>query len=515
VDGVSGCLAAYVETVSGRYAIAWRGALTLPAMPAITLSVLIPLYNEEDFIAEVLDRVHSALAACLANHEITSEVIVVDDASSDESPFVVEQYRRNHPEFPIRLLHHPNNWGKGAAIRTALAHAEGQFSLIQDADLEYDPADYARLLRPLLAGDADLVIGSRFLNSGERRVLYFWHALGNRALTTLTNVAADLNLTDMAGCYKAFRTALARSIPLRSERFGLDAELPIKFARRGARIYETPVSYLGRTYEEGKKIRPRDAIAITWAILHAGLTSGIHVDAAASMLCAMEHASRFNRWMADRILPFIGDEVLEIGAGIGNLTRLLCSRRRRYVVTDLDREYLERVQCLVRHRPNVTTAVCDVSNSRDFEQFRDQMDTAVCLNVLEHVKDDMAGLRNIYSSLKPEGCAILLVPQGPGAFGSFDRILGHFRRYTRPEFEMKIAAAGFALERVFTFNRATYPGWILNSKLLRRKGLSRVQLVLFDRMIPLLRRLDRYLPWPATSLVAVCRRPAEARRNND
>jgi glycosyltransferase involved in cell wall biosynthesis len=476
-------------------------------MPSIALSILIPLYNEEDFIAEILDRVQIALTASLANHGITSEVIIVDDASSDESSLVVEQYRHDHPDLAIRLLRHPKNRGKGAAIRTALAHAEGEFSIVQDADLEYDPADYPRLMRPLLAGDADLVIGSRFLISGERRVMYFWHAVANRVLTTLTNVAADLNLSDMAGCYKAFRTALARSIPLRSERFGLDAELPIKFARRNARIYETPVSYRGRTYQEGKKIRPRDAIAITGAILHAAFTSGTHVDAAAAMLCAMEHANHFNRWMADQILPYVGDEVLEIGAGIGNLTRLLCSRRRRYVVTDLDREYLERVERLVKYRPNVTTAVCDISNPRDFEPFREQMDTVVCLNVLEHVHDDIAGLRNINSSLKPGGRAILLVPQGPGAFGSFDKILGHFRRYTKPEFEMKIAAAGFIIERIFAFNRATYPGWILNSVLLQRRGLSRVQLALFDRSVPLVRRVDRYFPWAATSLIAVCRRP--------
>ncbi|MGH9581910.1 MAG: class I SAM-dependent methyltransferase [Bryobacteraceae bacterium] len=232
----------------------------------------------------------------------------------------------------------------------------------------------------------------------------------------------------------------------------------------------------------------------------------VHIDSAADMLGAMETASRFNHWMADTILPFVGDEVLEIGAGIGNLTRLLCTGRRRYMVTDLDGEYVNRVAALMRSRPNVTTAVCDVSNTRDFEPFREQMDTVVCLNVLEHIEDDMAALRNIYSALKPGGRAILLVPRGPHAFGSFDRILGHFRRYTKAEFETKITAAGFAIERIFPFNRATYPGWLFNAKLLRRRRLSRVQLALFDRMVPVLRQLDPYLPWPATSLIAICTR---------
>lgn len=230
------------------------------------------------------------------------------------------------------------------------------------------------------------------------------------------------------------------------------------------------------------------------------------MDSAADMLRAMESARRFNCWMADTILPFIGDEVLEVGAGIGNLTRLLCAGRSRYVITDIDGEYVNRVAALMRGCPNIAAAVCDVSQAPDWEPFRQQMDTVVCLNVLEHIEDDLAGLRNIYSCLKPGGRAALLVPQGPFAFGSFDRILGHFRRYTREEFETKMIAAGFSVERIFPFNRATYPGWLLNAKLLQRHTLSRVQLACFDRAVPFLRRLDPYLPWPATSLIAICRR---------
>lgn len=230
------------------------------------------------------------------------------------------------------------------------------------------------------------------------------------------------------------------------------------------------------------------------------------MDSGADMLSAMESARRFNRWMADTILPFVGDDVLEAGAGIGNLTRLLCTGRRRYVVTDIDSEYVNRVADRMHGCPNVAAAVCDISHPPDWEIFREQMDTVVCLNVLEHVEDDLAGLRNIYSCLIPGGRAVLLVPQGPFAFGSFDRMLGHFRRYTKEEFETKIAAAGFSLEHIFPFNRATYPGWLLNAKLLKRRRLSRVQLACFDRAIPVLRRLDRYLPWPATSLIAICRR---------
>lgn len=473
-------------------------------MQSQSVSVLIPLYNEEKFINEVLDRV------CAGG--IASETIVVDDGSSDRSAWVVEQYVREHPGCPIRLLRHSENLGKAAAIRTALAESKGAFSIVQDADLEYDPADYAHILDPLFTGEADLVIGSRFLISGENRVRYARQAAANRLLTSLTNAAAGLKLTDMASGLKAFRTALARTIPLQSERFGFDAELPVKFARRHARIIEVPASYRGRSYAEGKKIRPRDAFALVQTILRAAFSSDLHINPASAMLCAMENASRFNQWMADAILPYVGDEVLEIGAGIGNLTRLLCAGRRRYVVTDLDREYVNQVAALMRREASVSTAICDVSNARDFESFRGRMDTVICLNVLEHVKDDLASLRNIHSCLKPGGRAILLVPQGPFAFGSFDRILGHFRRYTKPEFESKILAAGFSLERMFPFNRATYPGWLLNAKLLGRHKLSRAQLAMFDLAVPLVRRLDPYLPWPATSLIAICATPGNQTR---
>lgn len=467
-------------------------------MPPPSISVLIPLYNEEQFIAGVLERVRAA--------GIASETIVVDDGSSDASASVVENYSREHTDFPIRLLRHAQNRGKGGAIRTALLHAGSEFSIIQDADLEYDPADHSRIIRPLIAGEADLVIGSRFLTSDNNRVRYRRQTAANQILTGLANAVAGLRLTDILSGCKAFRTALARSIPLRSERFGFDAELPIQFAQRHARIVELPASYTGRSYLEGKKIRAHDALSIVAIIFRSGIFSDLHTDPAAAMLYAMENAIRFNRWMADSILPFIGDNVLEIGAGIGNLTRLLCSGRIRYVITDLDREYLNHVSSLLRSYPNVSTAIGDVSIARDFESFHGQMDTVICLNVLEHVKDDISGLRNIHSCLRPGGRAILLVPQGPFAFGSLDRILGHFRRYTKAEFETKLSAAGFSIDCIFPFNRSTYPGWLLNAKLLKRRRLSRFQLALFDRAVPLLRHLDRYLPWPETSLIAVCSR---------
>jgi glycosyltransferase involved in cell wall biosynthesis len=470
---------------------------------AVILSILTSVYNEEEFIATLLDRVRTVPADFFASAGITYEVIVVDNGSLDESYSLVQAYANAYPDFPLRLFHLEENQGKSGGIKSALAHAQGRFCLIQDADLEYSPADYPALLRPLLAGEADLVIGSRYLESRERRVHRFWHSRINRLFTLFTNIAADRDFTDMASAYKAFRTQLARSIPFGTHRFGLDAELPILFAKRRAQVVEVPVAYLGRSYDEGKKIRLADAIALTWTILHAWLTNDLYVDKAAGAMRAMESATRFNRWIADIVSPFLGSTVLEIGAGIGNLTVLLCSGRREYIVTDSDGEYMELLKRLMGRRPKVRAAVCDPGNPLDFEPFRDRMESVVCLNVLEHIHDDAGALRNIYSALKPGGRVVVLVPQGVGAFGTLDQLLGHLRRYARPELEQKMTAAGFSVVQMIEFNRTAYPGWILNGQIFRRRSLGRLQLWALNLLVPLARRVDRFLPWPPTALIAV------------
>lgn len=473
----------------------------------MTLSILISLYNEEEFIATLLDRVRTVPAAFFVNAGITAEVIVVDNGSTDGSYALVEAYLKAHPEFPIHLLRHQKNRGKSGGIKTALAHAHGQFCLIQDADLEYSPADYPAVLRPLLAGDADLVIGSRYLETRERHVQRFWHSRINRVFTLFTNIAADLDFTDMASTYKAFRTQLAQSIPLGSRRFGLDAELPILFAKRRARVVEVPIAYHSRSYDEGKKIGFADALAMAWTIFRTWMSNDIYADKAAGSLRAMEDAGHFCRWIADVITPFLGSSVLEIGAGIGNLTRLLCSGRQEYIVTGRDDEYMHHLRRLMGHRPKLRAVVCDPANRADFEPFRGRMESVVCLNVLEHMPDDSAVLQNIYSSLKPGGRAVILVPQGARAFGTLDRVLGHFRRYSKLELEQRMSAAGLSVVRMLEFNRASYPGWIFNGKILKRHSLGRMQLAALNLMIPLLRRIDRFLPWPPTSLIAIGVRP--------
>jgi glycosyltransferase involved in cell wall biosynthesis len=230
------------------------------------LSIVIPAYNEVATARELLRRVAEAPLP----EGVEREVLVVDDGSKDGTRELLRELSAASEPMPFRLVEHQVNQGKGAAIRSGFAAATGDLLLIQDADLEYDPREYPRLLGPILEGEADVVYGSRFAG-GPHRVLFFWHYLGNRFLTTLSNMLTDLNLSDMETCYKVFRAEVLKGVELRSNRFGIEPELTAKVARRGARIWEVPISYRGRTYAEGKKIGWRDGFAAIWAILRYNL----------------------------------------------------------------------------------------------------------------------------------------------------------------------------------------------------------------------------------------------------
>jgi len=224
------------------------------------LSVIMPAYNERQTIREIVRRV---LAADLPH--LDRELLIVDDGSTDGTRDILAEMDGRDG---IRVLPQPRNLGKGAAVARGMREASGDIVIIQDADLEYDPAEYSVMLRPILAGEAEVVFGSRFLGTPSgHRVLYFWHAVGNSMLTLLSNAISGLNLTDMETCYKAMTREVAARLDLRSQRFGVEPEITIKVARLGARVFEVPVSYYGRTYEEGKKIGLKDAIQAVWTLL--------------------------------------------------------------------------------------------------------------------------------------------------------------------------------------------------------------------------------------------------------
>ena len=220
------------------------------------VSVIIPLYNEVETIAEIVSLVQSAVP--------DKEIIIVDDGSTDGTRDRLKEIGQGQNN--VNIVYHDRNKGKGAALRKGFELASGDIIIIQDADLEYDPREYPKLLEPMLDGRADVVYGSRFLG-GPDRVLYFWHYLGNKALTLLTNAVCNINLTDMETCYKAFKRQILKEVSFRSNRFGFEPEFTVKVAKKGFRIYETPISYSGRTYSEGKKITWRDGIVAIFAIL--------------------------------------------------------------------------------------------------------------------------------------------------------------------------------------------------------------------------------------------------------
>jgi glycosyltransferase involved in cell wall biosynthesis len=468
----------------------------------LKLSVVIPVYNERYLVRELVERV---LAVSIREiHEI--ELLVVDDGSKDGSREILRQLAAAHPD-RLRLLEQPANQGKGAALRRGIAAATGDLIVFQDADLEYDPRDYARLVRPFLEDGADVVYGSRFLPSDRRRVLYYRHTLGNRFLTTLSNWATDLNLTDMETCYKAFRAPLLKSIPIRSNDFAIEPEITAKIAKRECRVFEVPISYLGRTYREGKKIGLKDAWKAVRAIVRYKLVDDLYAEDeyGSHILHSLERAQRFNRWMADTISPHVGARVLEIGAGIGNITTWLLPRDL-YVASDINPQYLAYLNNMALGKPYLTVDRIDLEDPAGFEPWRGKFDTVVCLNVLEHVRDPLAALRNMHAALEPGGRLILYVPQGPKLYSSLDEVLGHRCRYDREMLAGELAQSGFTAESVRDFNRISVPGWWWNGKMRKKREFGRVQLKLFNILVPMLRRLDRLIPSSGLGLIAVATR---------
>jgi 2-polyprenyl-3-methyl-5-hydroxy-6-metoxy-1,4-benzoquinol methylase len=472
------------------------------AAAALKLSAIIPVYNERYLVRELVHRVLAVSAPEIRELEL----ILVDDGSRDGSLEILRELAREHPD-RIRLFEQGKNQGKGAAIRRGIGAATGDLVIFQDADLEYDPRDYGRLVRPFLEDGADVVYGSRFLPSDRRRVLYFRHTLGNRFLTLLSNCFTDLNLTDMETCYKVFRAPLIKSLPIRSNDFAMEPEITAKVAKRECRLFEVPISYLGRTYREGKKIGMRDAWKALRAILRFWLIDDLYAEDeyGSHILHSLERAQRFNRWMADAIAPHVGARVLEIGAGIGNITTELLPRDL-YVASDINPQYLSYLRNLALGKPYLEIDRIDLEDGAAFTRWSGCFDTVVCLNVLEHVSDPLPALRHMRSALRPGGRLVLYVPQGPWLYSSLDEVLGHRCRYSKAALAEELRQTGFKLESMRDFNRVGVPGWWLNGKLLRRRRFGRLQLKLFNMLVPLLRDLDPLIPVPGLGILAVATR---------
>lgn len=463
------------------------------------LSILVPVYNEEAALHLCMEAV---LRAPLGGG-LSREIILVDDASTDATWLLAQQLADKHPE--IRIFRQEKNQGKGAALRRAIKEMTGDIAIFQDADLEYDPNDYQRLLAPILTGRADVVLGSRFTGS-ERKVLYFWHSVGNRLLTLLSNMVNDLNLTDMEACYKVFTAEVLRRLPLESNRFGIEPEVVAKVARNRLRVYEVPIAYNGRTYEDGKKITWRDGLAALWFILKYRL-SPRYADPGKVTLDALEQAPRFNRWMFQTVKPYLGKRIAELGSGRGNLSKLLL-KEGCVLLTDNREEYLEELNRRWGHLPTVRVTSLDLEDASGYKALGEfEADTVVCLNVLEHIRDDRFVLQRLQQVLPANAKLVFLVPFNPKLFSELDRELGHFRRYQTAELETKMTEAGFVVERQFFFNKAGVLAWWVGNVLCRQRALTPWQLKLYNLLTPLFRIFDRCIPMNGLSTVVVARKP--------
>jgi glycosyltransferase involved in cell wall biosynthesis/protein-L-isoaspartate O-methyltransferase len=474
-----------------------------------SLSVIVPAYNEQYLIEASLQRLWVLDQSPRLDH---IKVIVVNDCSTDSTENSLERFRKNletsndFKKFTWVWANHAKNKGKGAAIRTALQHVDTELVVIHDADLEYHPRDLLQMIELFLYEDADAVFGSRFMPGGYKRALFFRHALGNKLLTFLCDMVCDLNLTDMETCYKMVRADLLKSIPLKSATFDVEPELAIKLAKRGARIFEVPINYSGRTYAEGKKIGWKDGVRALWAILKYALSDEIYAadGHGSEILLRLNRAPRFTKWMADVIKPYMGNRVLEIGAGIGNMTMNLMPRTA-YWATDINPEYLDRLEDLRSTRPYLHVGYTNGLAGDSFPVGQ-SFDTVVCLNVVEHLSDDLGALRNIYNALEQGGRAIILVPNGPELMGTLDEVLGHCRRYTPEQLIAVGQHAGFRVENLLKFNRAGVPAWWLNGKILGRTTFGMFQIRVLNALTPIFRRVDALLPFPPLSIIAIFRK---------
>ena len=475
------------------------------------MSVVIPCYNEAATIREVIRRVLAS--------PLVGELIVVDDASRDGSSDLVTGL--GDPR--IRLLIQPRNMGKGAALRRGLIEAQLPFVVIQDADLEYSPGDYPGLLQPLIEDRADVVYGSRFHSSRPHRVLYYWHSVGNKLLTTASNMVTNLNLTDMETCYKMFRREVLQDIEIDEDRFGFEPEITAKIARGGWRIFEVGIGYDGRTYAEGKKIGWRDGVRALYCIARYGLAprffpadeanrasgSAARFDVAdrelQGSLESLEDAKNYADWLVELIAPYLRGNILEVGAGLGTLSERLAGHGH-VVASELSLTCVQRLREKFGGHPAIEVVEGEGVSGVGDRKF----ESIVLVNVLEHIEDDAAALGKLEQQLLPGGHLLLFVPAFEALMSDFDRSIGHHRRYHRARLIGAVYRAGLEVVEARYVNTVGAAIWWAFTKKLGGVPTKKWPVRLFDKaIVPWLRKLEtgRVAPF-GQSLLLVARRPS-------
>ena len=457
------------------------------------LSVLMPVYNESRTLRTIVAKV----LASPVDAEI--ELVCVDDCSKDNSLQILRELSALDPR--VVVIAQPVNMGKGKAIRTAIDTVTGDIAIIQDADLEYDPDEYPLVLAPLLSGRADAVYGSRFASSEQRRVLFYWHALGNKLLTLMSNMANDLNLTDMETCYKAVRSDILKKLRLTSDRFGLEPEITARLAQWGARIYEVPISYHGRTYAEGKNIGWRDGVEALWLILKFRFidTRATDEDSVVTRQ-SLGRAPRFRRWILSWFGDRLGGSVLEVNAGPGHTTSHLLDAER-LIVTDEEPVHVESLRRRFGHLENIA-----VMSAQELHESDGTVDSALVFDGLQRSGEPKEFLSSVARHVRSGGNVLIQVPAGTGLFGPTDEAAGHVRRFDRGDIEDVVRAAGLELLQIGEVSKLGAIGWRLHHAM----GAGRIstsEARLFDLLVPVASALDSVLPGRGLSLLVVARVP--------
>lgn len=484
------------------------------------VSIIVPAYNERPTLRTVLARV---LAVDLRPLGLEKEIIVVDDGSTDGTrqqvmalagqwkdvvrPALLREGihpQRAFAHASITGILHADNRGKAAALRTGFAAATGDFVLIQDADLEYDPADFPRLLRPLVEGYADVVYGSRFAAT-ERRALRYWHAWGNKFITTVVNMAANLELTDVETCYKALRRDVLDELTLESERFGIEVELTIKLARMRCRVYEVPIRYHGRGYDQGKKITWRDGVEAMWLTARFGLAPDEVTGPAPGDSIRMLRGMRaHDRGLAAAVRPWLGRCIVEVRAGQGNLTAMLVGGEQ-LVATDPRPGVVARLRERFRGYDNVDALVWDGRGPLPWAPAPggDPVDTVLAVNVLGMAEDPAALVAGMSRALGERGGRVVIVaPAWPGIQGPLDEQVGHRQRFTPDALRALAEGAGLRVAHEGWFNLLGLPGWALG-RATQASRVPRVPLGLYSLASRIALPAERAMGGPPVGLSRV------------
>ncbi len=447
-------------------------------MDKVKLSIIIPVYNEINTILEVIRQVKQE------PHD--KEIIIVDDCSNDGTRELLQGIHDND----IRVIFNEENKGKGNALKQAFPLVTGDIVIIQDADLEYYPDEYGNLIEKILQGKADVVYGSRFL--GAHRVFHFYHYVGNLAINFMANVLLNTNLTDLMTGYKAFKSEVVRKIILEADGFGIETEITVEVFKRGYKVYETPISYNGRGYDEGKKIRWTDFFKCLYWLIRS-ISRGI--DVGQDTLLKMRLMVNNNIWSYNKIKPFLGKNVLETGSGIGTFSKYLAGKDRDVVFSDINNEYLKYLKNRFISNPRVKVVKADASKPQ--ESFSaEQFDTVISINVLEHLDTSDESLLGLCGILEKGGLLLLIVPAHKALFSLMDKRLGHYRRFSRKGLKEKVEAAGFSVQKAEYMNFLSAIGWFIAFNIFKKQAMSRFTIICADKLIPLTAFLERYIKFP-------------------